>query len=76
MIVKAYAIDEETNLELRDQPMVDVELSDEVAVLVKAGQMSDDEGVFFMRQLEYIQAQSYDVLYPELKGRTLFALQH
>ena len=74
MIVKAYAIDEETNLELRDQPMVDVELSDEVAVLVKAGQMSDDEGVFFMRQLEYIQAQSYDVLYPELKGRTLFAL--
>lgn len=35
---------------------------------------SDDEGVFFQRQLEYIQAQSYDVLYPELKARTTFAL--
>jgi hypothetical protein len=71
--VKAYAIDED-NVELKDQPMIDVELSDEVAVLVKAGQISDDEGLFFMRQLEYIQAQSYDVLYPELKGRGLFAL--
>tara|TARA_R110000764_G_scaffold147292_1_gene235163 strand:- start:14090 stop:15184 length:1095 start_codon:yes stop_codon:yes gene_type:complete len=73
-IVKAYAIDEATNKELVDQPMVDVELSDAVSVLVSNGSMTDDEGVFFMRQLEYIQAQSYDVLYPELKGRTLFAL--
>jgi hypothetical protein len=35
---------------------------------------TDDEGIFFQRQLEYIQAQSYDVLYPDLKGRTTFAL--
>jgi hypothetical protein len=74
MIVKAYAVDEATNLELKDQPMVDVELSDAVSVLVSNGSMTDDEGVFFMRQLEYIQAQSYDVLYPELKGRGMFAL--
>ena len=74
MIVKAYAIDEDTRELLVNEPMVDVELSDEIAVLVTAGQLSDDEGVFFMRQLEHIQAQSYDVLYPELKGRTLFAL--
>jgi hypothetical protein len=74
MIVKAYAIDEETNLELKDQPMVDVELNDATSVLVQNGSMTDDEGVFFMRQLEYIQAQSYDVLYPELKGRGLFDL--
>jgi len=74
MIVKAYAIDEATNLELKDLPMVDVELDDATSVLVANGSMTDDEGVFFMRQLEYIQAQSYDVLYPELKGRSLFDL--
>jgi len=34
---------------------------------------TDGEGIFFQRQLEYIQAQSYDVLYPELKGRSTFA---
>jgi len=72
--VKAYAIDEDTRELLVNQPMVDVELSDEVSVLVRNGSMTDDEGVFFMRQLEHIQAQSYDVLYPELKGRTLFDL--
>lgn len=73
-IVKAYAIDEETRELLTDQPMVDVELSDAVTNIIASGQMTDDEGVFFSRQLEYIQAQSYDVLYPELKGRELFAL--
>ena len=36
-IVKAYAIDEATNKELVDQPMVDVELSDAVSVLVSNG---------------------------------------
>lgn len=34
---------------------------------------TDGEGIFFQRQLEYIQAQSYDVLYPELKGRSTFS---
>jgi hypothetical protein len=33
---------------------------------------TDGEGIFFQRQLEYIQAQSYDVLYPDLAGRGLF----
>ena len=73
-IVQAYAIDENTRELLLDQPMVDVELTDAVASIVASGQMNDDEGVFFQRQLEYIQAKSYDVLYPELKGRSLFAL--
>lgn len=73
-IVKAYAIDEATRELLINEPMVDVELSDAVANIVASGQMNDDEGIFFQRQLEYIQAQSYDVLYPELKGRGLFAL--
>lgn len=72
--VKAYAIDESTRELLTDEPMVDFELNDAVEFIVNQGQLSDDEGVFFQRQLEYIQASSYDVLYPELKGRTLFAL--
>lgn len=50
-----------------------VELSPEVSKLVNDGVLADSEGLFFQRQLEYIQAQSYDVLYPELKGRTCFA---
>jgi len=50
-------------------------LSDAIVHLMATGAiLSDSEGVFFQRQLEYIQAQSYDVLYPELKGRTIFAL--
>lgn len=52
----------------------EVVLSDAISNLVAEGVLtSDDEGVFFQRQLEYIQAQSYDVLYPELKGRTVFS---
>ena len=52
-----------------------VELTDAVANLVATGALlNDSEGVFFQRQLEYIQAQSYDVLYPDLMGREIFAL--
>ena len=50
-------------------------LCDAICNLVDQGALvNDDMGVFFQRQLEYIQAQSYDVLYPELKGREVFAL--
>jgi hypothetical protein len=73
-IVKAFAIDEETRTLLVDQEMIDFTINDAVEQIINAGMMNDDEGIFFQRQLEYIQAQSYDVLYPELKGRTLFAL--
>ena len=70
-IVKAYAVDEANKL-LTDQALVDYEINDAIEHIVRQGLMTDDEGVFFQRQLEYIQAQSYDVLYPNLKGRTLF----
>jgi hypothetical protein len=71
--VKAFAIDEVTNqLVLDDGKKVDFVINDAVHNLINQGYMNDDEGVFFQRQLEYIQAQSYDVLYPQLKGRTLF----
>jgi hypothetical protein len=69
--VKAFAIDEH-NVELKDQPMIEVELTDAISAMVANGTFAtDDEGLFFQRQLEYIQATSYDVLYPDLKGREL-----
>jgi len=53
----------------------DVVLNDAIEMLVAQGVLvGDDEGLFFQRQLEYIQAQSYDVLYPELMAREVFTL--
>lgn len=53
----------------------EVVLTDAVEMLVAQGALTtDSEGVFFQRQLEYIQAQSFDVLYPDLMGREVFAL--
>lgn len=72
--VQVFAIDEATRKPIEGE-LVDYVINDAVENLIRQGAlMSDDEGVFFQRQLEYIQAQSYDVLYPELKGRGLFAL--
>lgn len=34
--------------------------------------LTDDDGIFFQRQLEAIEAQTYDVLYPDLEARTCF----
>lgn len=51
-----------------------VTIGDAIDNLIKAGVItSDSEGLFFQRQLEYIQAQSYDVLYPDLMARNCFA---
>lgn len=53
----------------------DVVMCDAVQMLVAQGVLvGDDEGLFFQRQLEYIQAQSFDVLYPDLMGREVFEL--
>jgi len=74
-IVKAFAIDENTRALKTDGEMVDFEMSDAIENLVSQGALlGDNEGVFFQRQLEYIQAQSYDVLYPDLMGRDVFPL--
>ncbi len=73
--VQVFAIDEATRELLTADEKVDYVICDAVEHLINSGVItSDDEGVFFQRQLEYIQAQSYDVLYPELKGRGLLAL--
>lgn len=53
----------------------EVVMSDAIEALVAQGVLvGDDSGIFFQRQLEYIQAQSYDVLYPDLMAREVFAL--
>lgn len=36
--------------------------------------LTDDDAVFFQRQLEYIEAQTYDNLYPELEAREAFGV--
>lgn len=73
--VKAFFFDEATRLTNEKVAKVDFIINDAVEHLINTGVLlSDDEGVFFQRQLEYIQAQSYDIRYPELKGRTTFAL--
>ncbi|MCS5549912.1 MAG: DUF2184 domain-containing protein [Gammaproteobacteria bacterium] len=73
-IVQTYAVDE-TNVAIADAELVDFVINDAVENLINQGVFAnDDEGVFFQRQLEYIQAQSFDVLYPELMGRVCFDL--
>ena len=53
----------------------EIVLNDAVSNLINQGILiSDDEGLFFQRQLEFVEAKSYDVLYPELKGRSTFSL--
>lgn len=72
--VSVFAVDEQ-NKEITGADPVEYVINDAVENLINTGALlNDDEGVFFQRQLEYIQAQSYDVLYPDLKGRELFAL--
>lgn len=72
--VQVLAVDESLQAITGAEP-VEFIINDAVENLINQGVFAtDDEGVFFQRQLEYIQAQSYDVLYPDLKGRELFAL--
>lgn len=72
--VKVFATDE-AGAQLTNEAKVDFIICDAVENLINQGViLGDDEGVFFQRQLEYVQAQSYDVLYPDLMGRECFAL--
>lgn len=74
-IVKTFQVDEATGTLLTDQALVSFTISDAVENLINQGVFAtDNDGIFFQRQLEYIQAQSYDVLYPELMGRVVFPL--
>jgi len=73
--VQVFALDEVTRVELTNEAKVDFVISDAIENGIRIGAfLNDDEGVFFQRQLEYIQAQSFDVLYPDLMGRNIFAL--
>lgn len=71
--VTVNIIDEATRLPTGQTE--EVVMSDAIEALVASGAiLGDDLGIFFQRQLEYIQASSYDVLYPELMARQVFAL--
>ena len=71
--VSVQILDEATRLPTGE--VEEVVMSDAIEALVAQGLLvGDDNGIFFQRQLEYIQAQSYDVLYPDLMAREVFAL--
>lgn len=50
------------------------ELRDAIATIQSQNptRLSDDDAVFFQRQLEFIEAQTYDTLYPDLEARDAF----
>ena len=52
------------------------ELDDALVRIQDAGTvvLNDDSAVFFQRQLEFIEAQTYDTLYPELEAREAFGV--
>ena len=72
--VTTFAVDD-SNVAIVGAEPVSYVITDAVEHLINNGTfLNDDEGIFFQRQLEYIQAQSFDVLYPELMGRVCFDL--
>ncbi len=52
------------------------ELNDAITRIQDSGTvvLNDDDAVFFQRQLEFIEAQTYDTLYPELEARAAFGV--
>ena len=62
-----------SKVQLTDSKGEVTEVSKAIANIVADAALTVDEGVFFARQLELIQAKTYDVLYPELKGRSIFS---
>jgi hypothetical protein len=48
---------------------VDAEIVEEVLTLRGVQNMDANEAAFFARELESIKAQTFDILYPELRGR-------
>ena len=51
---------------------VEVQLSDKMDGVHTDAKLDDSGTVFFQRQLEAIEAQTYDVLYPDLEARECF----
>lgn len=52
-----------------------VVLKDQYVALIEnpnAVQLTDSDGLFFQRQLEAIETETYDVLYPDLEAREVF----
>lgn len=49
-----------------------IKLTDSAIVKAIQARMGDDGGAFFERQLEAIEQQTYDVLYPDLEARDCF----
>jgi len=59
-------------------PNKEVEICDAIVAIQNSNQvsLSDADGIFFQRQLEYIEQQSYDVQYPDLEARECFSVDN
>lgn len=62
-------------IELNDN-ISEVEVRRDIAVHINSGLMDADSGFFFERQLEYIQAQTYDYLYKDLMFRQVIPVNN
>lgn len=62
-------------IELNDN-VSDFDLRRDLAVFVNSGVMDADSGFFFERQLEYIQEQTYDVIYKDLMFRKVIPVNN
>lgn len=60
----------------QNENKVEYDLRRDLAVHVNAGIMDADSGFFFERQLEYIQAKTYDILYKDLMFRTAIPINN
>ena len=55
---------------------VEAKLNDHFERIVdqSSGKLTDSDGLFFQRQLEAIEAETYDILYPDLEARECFVV--
>lgn len=63
----------DSSLDIEDGKEYDVD-DIKMADAISSEKLSDGETVFFARQLEAIEAESYDVLYPDLEARECFPM--
>lgn len=57
---------------MADGSIQEVQITAKVAAALNDARLGDDGTVFFQRQLEAIEAQTYDVLYADLEARGVF----
>ena len=63
-------------VQLNDEDKTVLVLDAAIVMAMNSGLFDADGAVFLQRQLEHIKAKSYEVQYPELKARSMFAVNN